>query len=96
MGLQGEAIYIPPTPCTAVDTTGAGDAYAAGVLYSVLRGSSDLKSMGMLASRVASVVVAQQGTRLRVCDARSLAESFAHSFECSGAGSDLGSDLSTF
>ncbi|XP_078437565.1 pfkB-like carbohydrate kinase family protein [Wolffia australiana] len=96
MGLKGEAIYIPPTPCTAVDTTGAGDAYAAGVLYGVLRGASDLKGMGMLASRVASVVVAQQGTRLRVADARRLAASFADSYECSGIYSDLGSDHSAF
>ncbi|CAA6669675.1 unnamed protein product [Spirodela intermedia] len=65
IGLKGEAIYIPPTACSPVDTCGAGDAYASGILYGVLRGTSDLKSMGMLASRVASIVVAQQGTRLR-------------------------------
>ncbi|CAA7406644.1 unnamed protein product [Spirodela intermedia] len=96
IGLKGEAIYIPPTACSPVDTCGAGDAYASGILYGVLRGTSDLKSMGMLASRVASIVVAQQGTRLRVNDARELASSFADSFECSGVYSDSGSDFSAF
>ncbi|CAN6311798.1 unnamed protein product [Urochloa humidicola] len=78
IGVKGEAIYIPPPPCLPVDTCGAGDAYASGILYGVLRGASDLKSIGLLASRVAAVVVGQQGTRLRVQDADRLAESFAH------------------
>jgi sugar/nucleoside kinase (ribokinase family) len=76
-GVKGEAIYIPPPPCVPIDTCGAGDAYASGILYSVLRGASDLKGIGLLASQVAAVVVGQQGTRLRVQDADRLAESFA-------------------
>lgn len=76
IGVKGEAIYIPPPPCVPIDTCGAGDAYASGILYGILRGSSDLKSIGLLASRVAAIVVAQQGTRLRVQDADRLAESF--------------------
>lgn len=66
IGVKGEAIYIPPSPCVPVDTCGAGDAYASGILYEILRGVSDLKSMGSVAAKVASVVVGQQGTRLRV------------------------------
>ncbi|XP_015070276.1 uncharacterized protein LOC107014739 [Solanum pennellii] len=77
IGVKGEAIYIPPSPCTPVDTCGAGDAYASGILYGILRGVSDLKNMGSIASKVASVVVGQQGTRLRVHDAIGLAESFS-------------------
>lgn len=77
IGVKGEAIYIPPSPCILTDTCGAGDAYAAGILYGILRGVSDLKGMGLLASQVAAVVVGQQGTRLRVQDAGRLAESFA-------------------
>ncbi|KAL9271138.1 putative sugar kinase [Drosera capensis] len=76
IGMKGEAVYIPPSPCTPVDTCGAGDAYASGILYSVLRGVSELKDMGTFASRVAAVVVQQQGTRLRVQDAVELADSF--------------------
>eukprot|EP00262_Sarcandra_glabra_P008904 TRINITY_DN22843_c0_g1_i1.p1 TRINITY_DN22843_c0_g1~~TRINITY_DN22843_c0_g1_i1.p1 ORF type:complete len:472 (+),score=78.77 TRINITY_DN22843_c0_g1_i1:101-1516(+) len=92
MGVKGEAVYIPPWPCVPVDTCGAGDAYASGILYGILRGASDLKGMGMLASRVAAVVVGQQGTRLRVQDAVQLAESFAFNLESSKVHSDIGSD----
>ncbi|WOK93146.1 hypothetical protein Cni_G01839 [Canna indica] len=92
IGVKGEAIYIPPSPCIPVDTCGAGDAYASGILYGILRGASDLKGMGMLASRVAAVVVGQQGTRLRVQDACRLAESFAFHLESSNVLHDVGSD----
>lgn len=92
IGVKGEAIYIPPSPCIPVDTCGAGDAYASGILYGILRGTSDLKGMGMLASCVAAVVVGQQGTRLRVQDACRLAESFTFHLESSNALSDVSSD----
>ncbi|XP_030532849.1 uncharacterized sugar kinase slr0537 [Rhodamnia argentea] len=91
-GVKGEAIYIPPSPCIPVDTCGAGDAYASGVLYGILRGACDLKGIGALAARVASTVIGQQGTRLRVQDAAELADSFAFNVENSGILSDVGSD----
>nr|XP_025678899.1 uncharacterized protein LOC112778834 [Arachis hypogaea] len=90
IGLKGEAVYIPPFPCVPVDTCGAGDAYACGILYGVLRGISDLKSIGSIAAKVAATVVGQQGTRLRVSDAVKLAESFT--FHRSTIGSDIGTD----
>ena len=93
IGVKGEAIYVPPSSCSPVDTCGAGDAYASGILYSVLRRHSDLKSMGLLASRVAAVVVGQQGTRLGVQDAGRLVESFTFHLESSGVGSDHISSL---
>ncbi|KAK4384732.1 putative sugar kinase [Sesamum angolense] len=92
IGVKGEAVYIPPSPCVPVDTCGAGDAYASGILYGLLRGVSDLRDMGALASKVASVVVAQQGTRLRVQDAVKLAKSFAFHQKSSAVWSDVGSD----
>ncbi|PWA67366.1 pfkB-like carbohydrate kinase family protein [Artemisia annua] len=92
IGVKGEALYIPPSPCTPVDTCGAGDAYASGILYGLLRGASDLKGMGSLAARVAATVVAQQGTRLRVQDAARLAESFAFNVESASLQADVGSD----
>ncbi|KAK2977224.1 hypothetical protein RJ640_028429 [Escallonia rubra] len=92
IGVKGEAVYIPPSPCVPVDTCGAGDAYASGILYGILRGVSDLKGMGAVAAKVAAVVVGQQGTRLRVQDAVELAESFAFHFESSTIHSDLSSD----
>ncbi len=75
IGLRGELVFIPPAPCVPVDTCGAGDAYAAGVLYGLLRGVPDIKGMGDLAARVAAVVVGQQGTRLKEDAAVELAES---------------------
>ncbi|KAI3515649.1 hypothetical protein L1887_14550 [Cichorium endivia] len=91
IGIKGEALYIPPSPCVPVDTCGAGDAYASGILYGLLRGASGLKGMGTLAARVAAVVVGQQGTRLRVHDAARLAESFGFGVEGS-VQADVGSD----
>ncbi|XP_043716607.1 uncharacterized sugar kinase slr0537 [Telopea speciosissima] len=97
IGVKGEAIFIPPSPCVPVDTCGAGDAYASGILYGILRGVSDLKGMGTLAARVAAVVVGQQGTRLRVQDAVELAESFAFQINSSNVHFDVGSDhISSF
>ncbi|KAM5557982.1 hypothetical protein ABKV19_025014 [Rosa sericea] len=97
IGVKGEAVYIPPSPCVPVDTCGAGDAYASGILFGILRGVSDLKGIGTLAARVASTVVGQQGTRLRVQDAVELAESFTFHLDSSTIRSDIGSDhISSF
>ncbi|KAL0739064.1 hypothetical protein Bca4012_015274 [Brassica carinata] len=89
IGAKGEAIYIPPSPCVPVDTCGAGDAYASGILYGILRGVTDLKGMGELAATIAATVVGQQGTRLRVQDAVELARS--HDFRLNSVGTDVGS-----
>lgn len=93
IGVKGEAIFVPPSPCVPADTCGAGDAYASGILYGILRGNKDLKSMGLLASRVAAVVVGQQGTRLRVQDASRLVETFTFHLEGSSFSSDHISSL---
>lgn len=93
IGVKGEAIYVPPSPCTPVDTCGAGDAYSSGILYGIVKGHSDLKSMGLLASRVAATVVCQQGTRLRVNDAARLVESFTSHLESLSFESDHISSL---
>ncbi|KAK5772799.1 hypothetical protein PVK06_049095 [Gossypium arboreum] len=74
LGVKGEAVYIPP--CVPVDT-GAGDAFASGILYGILRSVSELKVMCTLAARIAATDVGQQGTRLSVQDAVDIAESFA-------------------
>ncbi|EOY10176.1 PfkB-like carbohydrate kinase family protein isoform 1 [Theobroma cacao] len=92
IGVKGEAVYIPPSPCVPVDTCGAGDAYASGILYGILRGVSDLKGMGTLAARIAATVVGQLGTRLRVQDAVDLSESFAFNLASSTVRTDVDSD----
>jgi sugar/nucleoside kinase (ribokinase family) len=61
---EGQVIPIEGVSCQAVDTTGAGDMYAAGILYGITNGLS-WKQAGHLASHAASRVVAQMGARLQ-------------------------------
>jgi hypothetical protein len=65
---QGEAVFeIPPYPVQAVDTTGAGDMYAAGLLYGLSQGLP-LPICGRIASYAAAQVVAKLGPRLDTID----------------------------
>lgn len=61
---EGQVIPIEGVSCEAIDTTGAGDMYAAGILYGITNGLS-WKQSGHLASHAASRVVAQMGARLQ-------------------------------
>jgi sugar/nucleoside kinase (ribokinase family) len=60
---EGRAIPIEGVRVEAIDTTGAGDMYAAGLLYGITNGLS-WKQAGHLASHAAARVVAQLGARL--------------------------------
>jgi sugar/nucleoside kinase (ribokinase family) len=60
---QGQTIPIEGVKTTAIDTTGAGDMYAAGVLYGITNGLSWHKA-GHLASHAAARIVAQLGARM--------------------------------
>jgi sugar/nucleoside kinase (ribokinase family) len=60
---EGSAIPIEGVPVEAIDTTGAGDMYAAGLLYGVTAGLPWQKA-GRLASHAAARIVAQLGARL--------------------------------
>jgi len=58
-----ETIEIPAVPVAdVVDTTGAGDQYAAGVLYGLTQGMS-LYESGMLGSKAAAEVISHMGAR---------------------------------
>ena len=57
---EGQTYEIPIRRVKAVDTTGAGDAYAGGFLFGVVRGFSPA-DCGRLASAVAALTVAQIG-----------------------------------
>lgn len=57
---DGRTYRVAAVPVTAVDTTGAGDAYAGGYLYGLARGWAP-ERCGRLASEVASLAVAQIG-----------------------------------
>ena len=61
---EGDAIPIEGVTVDAVDTTGAGDMYAAGVLYGITNGFT-WKQSGHLASHAAARIVAQLGARLK-------------------------------
>jgi sugar/nucleoside kinase (ribokinase family) len=60
----GEAIPIEGVPVDAIDTTGAGDMYAAGLLYGITCGLT-WKQAGHVASHAAARIVAQLGARLQ-------------------------------
>lgn len=65
-----ETVEVPPVPVAkVVDTTGAGDQYAAGMLYGLTQGMS-LYDAGMLGSAAAAEVISHMGAR----PARSLHE----------------------
>ena len=59
---NGEVTKIAPYSVSAIDTTGAGDAYAAGFLYGITRGRT-VKENGTIASLFSAGVVAQIGPR---------------------------------
>jgi len=60
---KGKMIVIPGFKVNAVDTTGAGDIYAAGLLYGLLN-DLGLETAGKIASFIASKVVEVKGARL--------------------------------
>jgi hypothetical protein len=66
----GQLVVVPPywSAKPPVDTCGAGDAYAAGLLYGFLCGL-DLHSMGHLAAKTASAVISKHGPQLSPEDA---------------------------
>jgi len=60
---QGKEIFISPYPAEPVDSTGAGDMYAAGFLYGIITKNSPVFA-GHLGSAAAAKVVSQFGARL--------------------------------
>ena len=70
MGAEGSLLvdplgleHVPGVPVKAIDTTGAGDMYAAGVLYGITNGL-EWEQAGRLGSLAAAKVVSQMGARL--------------------------------
>jgi sugar/nucleoside kinase (ribokinase family) len=63
---KGVTCVIPPFKTNAVDTTGAGDMYAAGVLFGIAK-NMPLEKAGKIGSWASSKVVSQVGARLNFC-----------------------------
>ena len=63
ISIHGETAYVEAYPVHPVDTTGAGDAFAAGFLYGRVTGTSPLQC-GRLGAYFASLVITQVGPRL--------------------------------
>lgn len=62
---SGESVDVPAVPTELVDTTGAGDLYAAGFLSGWVSGS-DLETSGRIASIVAAEAISHIGARPQV------------------------------
>ena len=74
---EGKSIAIPAAPVAkVVDTTGAGDLYAAGFLYGVATGR-DLETSGRLGSLAAAEIISHIGARPEV-SLRELARAKGH------------------
>lgn len=58
----GQRIAVPAVPVAVVDTTGAGDAYAAGFLAAYTKGQS-LHAAGVLGARAAGLAISRIGAR---------------------------------
>jgi nucleoside kinase len=87
-GARGSEVYVGdrsitvgPVPArAAVDTTGAGDSYAAGVLTGLLQGRSDVAA-ARLGAAVASFVVEEWGCQTNLPDAAAVAARLAQQEE---------------
>jgi sugar/nucleoside kinase (ribokinase family) len=62
VSFNGEITKIEPKKVSAVDSTGAGDAYAAGLLYGITTGRT-VRESGTIASLFSAQVVTQIGPR---------------------------------
>jgi sugar/nucleoside kinase (ribokinase family) len=72
---NGELIMIDPVSAIAIDTTGAGDTYAAGFLYGYTQGW-DLKKAAELGSLMAAKIVELKGVQLDQIKVEEILKSF--------------------
>lgn len=75
---KGEITRIQPFKANAVDTTGAGDCYAAGFLYGFTQGWEFSKA-GKLGSLLASKIVEQTGVKITELDVQQIKQQIEES-----------------
>ncbi|MBN1699880.1 MAG: adenosine kinase [Spirochaetales bacterium] len=63
----GKILHIPGIEVAAIDTVGAGDAFAAGFLYGVLSGRK-IDEAAMIANALAASIVTVEGCNFMKCD----------------------------
>jgi len=68
-----EVVHVPALKITPVDSTGAGDIYASGILYGLTHGLG-LRESGMIASYIAGTLVSRLGPRLDDIDEHVIAK----------------------
>jgi sugar/nucleoside kinase (ribokinase family) len=59
---QSKNLFVPTVPIKPVDTTGAGDLFAAGFLYGMISGQ-DIKTAGVMGNMAASEIISHIGAR---------------------------------
>ncbi len=59
---RGRTVRVAPVPAECVDTTGAGDSYAAGVLHGLLD-DLETEEIGRIASTISAHIVSRMGAR---------------------------------
>ncbi len=70
---EGRTLRIEPVPAQAIDTTGAGDTYAAGFLYGLTQ-SWPVERCGKLGSLMAARMVEQKGVKIDKLDLERMKE----------------------
>lgn len=74
VGWEGRRLHVPGVRVRALDTTGAGDAFAAGFLHGRIRGLGP-EACAELANKVAACVVASEGCLYESLEGGSVSES---------------------
>lgn len=61
--VNGKTTVIPPQKANCIDTNGAGDIYAAGFMYGLMKGY-DIERCGDIATRLSSAIIETVGAKL--------------------------------
>ena len=63
VNVNGEVVEIPPYEAQRMDTNGAGDIYASGFMYGLMKGY-DTQRCGYIATRLSAAIIETVGAKL--------------------------------